>query len=97
MIILLLLGVWFLLGNWTVRLGLLWVLLHLSLIYATLWQSKPEFLAGRHFYQASFGLVLAIGASIDQLRQIDGPRVRAGRWQVSIVMTGIVMTSNKLT
>ncbi len=71
--VLLLLGAWFLMGNWTVRLGLIWVALHLGLIYATLWQSKPQLLAGRHFYQASFGLVLAIGASIDQLRELDVP------------------------
>ena len=84
--VLLLLGAWFLLGNWTVRLGLIWVALHLGLIYATLWQSKPQFLAGRHFYQASFGLVLAIGASIDQVRQMDSPQIKAGRWRVSVVM-----------
>jgi hypothetical protein len=89
-IILLLFGAWFLMGSWTVRLGLIWAALHLGLIYATLWQSKPNLLAGRHFYQASFGLVLAIGGSIDQLREIGPPRVHVGRWRISVVMAGIV-------
>ncbi len=90
LIVLLLLSAWFLLGNWTVRLGLIWAALHLGLIYATLWQSKPNLLAGRHFYQASCGLVLAIGASIDQLREMDTPHVKLGRKRVSLVMAGVV-------
>jgi hypothetical protein len=88
--VLLLLGAWFLMGSWTVRLGLIWVALHLALIYAALWQSKPNLLAGRHFYQASFGLALAIGGSIDQLREIGTPEIRVGRWRVSLVMALIV-------
>ncbi|PID85049.1 MAG: hypothetical protein CSB13_10070 [Chloroflexi bacterium] len=89
-VVLLLLGIWFLLGNWTIRLGLIWVGLHLSLIYVTLWQSKPELLAGRHFYQASWGLALAVGASIDLLPEVDSLQIKVGRWRVPVVMAGIV-------
>jgi hypothetical protein len=91
--LLILLLVWFILGNWTVRLGLLWLLLHLGLIYATLWQSKPNLLAGRHFYQASIGLALAFGGSFDQLMARFGRRAALGRWRFSLaaaLLAGVV-------
>ena len=65
MITLLLLGLWFWWGSRTVRLGLVWLGLHLMFIYWALWSQLPELYAGRHIYQAMIGLVLAIGASLD--------------------------------
>jgi hypothetical protein len=56
---------WFWWGNRTVRLGLVWLGLHLVFIYWALWTQLPELYAGRHIYQAMIGLVLAIGASLD--------------------------------
>ena len=91
--ILLLLGAWFLYGSWTVRLGLIWVLLHGGLIFATLYQAKPNLLAGRHFYQAAFGIALALGGSLDQLLALDSPPVKVGKWRVSLmtsVLVGVV-------
>jgi hypothetical protein len=88
--ILLLLGAWFLYGSGTVRLGLVWVALHLGLIYATLWQSKPQLLAGRHFYQAAFGMALALGGSLDQLLALDSPQFKVSKWRVSLMRTVLV-------
>ncbi len=65
LVILLLLGLWFGWGGRTVRLGLVWLGLHLVFIYWALWTQLPELYAGRHIYQAMIGLVLAIGASLD--------------------------------
>lgn len=65
MVTLLLLGLWFWWGSRTVRLGLVWLGLHLVFIYWALWSQLPELYAGRHIYQAMIGLVLAIGASLD--------------------------------
>lgn len=64
-LILLLLGMWFWRGNRTIRLGLVWLVLHLIFIYWALWTQLPELYAGRHIYQAMIGLVLAIGASLE--------------------------------
>ena len=64
-IVLLLLGAWAWWGNRTVRLGLVWLALHLAFIYWALWTQLPELYAGRHIYQAMIVLVLAIGASLD--------------------------------
>ena len=65
--VILLLGLWFWQGNRTVRLGLLWLLLHLTFIYWALWTQLPTLYAGRHIYQAMIGLVLALGASFDMV------------------------------
>ena len=62
-----LLGLWFLWGNRTVRLGLVWLLLHLAFIYWALWTQLPELYAGRHIYQGMIGLVLAVGASFEEI------------------------------
>ena len=80
--VLLLLGLWFWWGNRTVRLGLVWLLLHLIFIYWALWSQLPELYAGRHIYQGMIGLVLAIGASLEAVlrenflkqRTQSGPR-----------------------
>lgn len=64
-LVLLLLAGWGWWGNRTVRLGLVWLGLHLVFIYWALWTQLPELYAGRHIYQAMIGLVLAIGASLD--------------------------------
>ncbi len=57
-------AVWY--GNTIVRLGLLWAALHLAFIYVALWTQKPELYAGRHIYNALPGVVLAIGAGVQQ-------------------------------
>ena len=58
-------AVWY--GNHIVRLGLLWAGLHLAFIYVVLWTQKPEFYAGRHIYNALPGIVLVIGAGLQQI------------------------------
>lgn len=65
--VLLLLGLWFYWGSRTVRLGLVWLALHLAFIYWALWSQLPNLYAGRHIYQGMIGLVLAIGASLAPL------------------------------
>ena len=70
-----LLGLWFWWGNRTVRLGLVWLLLHLTFIYWALWTQLPNLYAGRHIYQGMIGLVLAIGASLEMgLRDSFSPQ-----------------------
>lgn len=66
-----LLVMWLWYGNKVVRLGLLWTGLHLALIFMTLWANLPQLYAGRHIYVASIGLVLAIGATIDQITAVS--------------------------
>jgi hypothetical protein len=63
----LLLGVWFWRGNHVVRLGLAWLLLHLTFIYLALWTQLPLLYAGRHIYQGMFGLILASGATLEMI------------------------------
>jgi hypothetical protein len=65
--LLLFIAFWAWQGGRVVRLGLIWAGLHLAFIYWALWSQKPEFYAGRHIYNAWIGLVLAIGATIDQV------------------------------
>lgn len=65
--VLVLLVMWFWWGSRTVRLGLTWLLLHVVFIYWALWTQLPELYAGRHIYQGMFGLVLAVGASLEIL------------------------------
>lgn len=79
-------GVWFWRGGRVVRLGLLWTLLHLAFIYWALWSQKPNLYAGRHIYNASIGLVLAIGAAMDALIRRYGARTRPLRWPVRTVI-----------
>ena len=62
-----LLGLWFWWGNRVVRLGLVWLLLHLIFIFWALWTQLPELYAGRHIYQGMIGLVLAVGASFEEI------------------------------
>jgi hypothetical protein len=54
-------------GNRVVRLGLIWLLLHLTFIYWALWTQLPLLYAGRHIYQAMIGLVLAVGATLEMV------------------------------
>ncbi|KAA3658649.1 MAG: hypothetical protein DWQ04_24480 [Chloroflexi bacterium] len=61
-----LLGIGFWYSNKIVRLGLLWAALHLAFIYLALWAQKPELYAGRHIYNALPGVVLAVGAGVQQ-------------------------------
>ncbi len=77
--VLVLLGMWFWWGNRTVRLGLAWLLLHLTFIYWALWTQLPELYAGRHIYQGMIGLVLAIGASLETVLQENFSPQRARR------------------
>ena len=83
--VLVLLGPWFCWGNRTVRLGLVWLLLHLAFIYWALWTQLPNLYAGRHIYQGMIGLVLAIGASLEMvLRENFSPQrtQRAQRFSI---------------
>lgn len=52
---------WFWRGSPLERFGIIWAVLHLVFIFATLWLPKPELFAGRHIYQAWIGLTLAFG------------------------------------
>ena len=79
--ILILLGLWGWFGNRTVRLGLLWLLLHLAFIYWALWTQLPELYAGRHIYQAMPGLVLAVGATVEALLPRSSRRVQRKKWR----------------
>ncbi len=81
--ILLLLAAWAWVGNRVVRLGLLWLLLHLALIYAALWAQKPNLFAGRHFYNGAIGFVWAVGATFDLLLAASPAKLRLGRRKVS--------------
>ncbi|MFZ1400683.1 MAG: hypothetical protein WAS33_27525 [Candidatus Promineifilaceae bacterium] len=74
-----LVGVWFWRGNGVVRLGLAWLLLHLSFIYLALWTQLPLLYAGRHIYQGGLGLVLAIGATFELLLAFNFSPQRARR------------------
>ncbi len=65
--VLVLVWLWFWWGNRVVRLGLLWLLLHLTFIYWALWSQLPNLYAGRHIYQGMIGLVLAISASFEMI------------------------------
>ncbi|MCA9916852.1 MAG: hypothetical protein KC445_02825 [Anaerolineales bacterium] len=58
---------WFWWGNRVVRLGLIWLLLHLTFIYLALWTELPKLYAGRHIYQGGIGLMLAIGATLEMV------------------------------
>ncbi|MAT97099.1 MAG: hypothetical protein CL608_08155 [Anaerolineaceae bacterium] len=73
------LWLWFWWGNRTVRLGLVWLLLHLLFIYWALWTQLPNLYAGRHIYQGMIGLVLAIGASLEMVLREDFSPRRARR------------------
>lgn len=59
------LGLWAWKGQRVTRWGLAWAALHLTFIYFVLWSQKPEFYAGRHIYNAWIGIVLALGATVD--------------------------------
>jgi hypothetical protein len=65
-------------GSRVVRLGLLWLVLHLAFIYWALWSYQPQFFAGRHLYNALIGLALAGAALVHALLQRP-----LGRWQKS--------------
>ncbi|RMG99578.1 MAG: hypothetical protein D6706_05255, partial [Chloroflexi bacterium] len=58
-------AIWFWYGGRTVKFGLTWLALHAAFIYWALWSQKPELFAGRHLYNASVGLVWALGWVID--------------------------------
>ncbi len=79
--LLVLVGLWFWWGSRPVRLGLIWLGLHLTFIYWALWSQLPELYAGRHIYQGMIGLVLAIGASLEMVlrREILPQRARRTR------------------
>jgi hypothetical protein len=53
---------WFRRGNRAVRLSLLWVALHLGLLYVAVWTQARELFAGRHLYNAWAALALALAA-----------------------------------
>ncbi|MEZ4590442.1 MAG: glycosyltransferase family 39 protein [Chloroflexota bacterium] len=78
-VVLALVGVWFWRGSWVVRLGLAWLLLHLSFIYLALWTQLPLLYAGRHIYQGGLGLVLAIGATFEMFLAFNFSPQRAQR------------------
>ncbi|VAW29874.1 hypothetical protein MNBD_CHLOROFLEXI01-4233 [hydrothermal vent metagenome] len=90
-------GLWFYWGGRAVRLGLLWLLLHLTFIFWALWTQLPELYAGRHIYQAMIGLVLAVGASADQLlMQVLPQRTRRAQRKITQrplrwVQTGLLL------
>ncbi|MBK8984866.1 MAG: hypothetical protein IPM39_02105 [Chloroflexi bacterium] len=98
--ILLLLGAWAWAGNRVVRLGLLWLLLHLALIYAALWAQKPNLFAGRHFYNGVIGFAWAVGATFDLLLAASPAKLRLGKWRVSrlglaiAVVMGVILLAH---
>lgn len=59
--------IWFWEGGPVIKLGLFWAVSHLAFIYLALWSQKPELLAGRHLYNAYFGLVLAIMSGLPRV------------------------------
>jgi hypothetical protein len=72
--LLLLIGYWFVRGSRPVRLGLIWLALHLGFIYLALWSQRPDLFAGRHLYSAWIGVCVAVAGSIAGLgrRTADG-------------------------
>lgn len=62
--ILLLLATWYHRGNKPARFGLIWMVLHLGLVYLTLWRLRPDLFAGRHLYGAWVGVTLALSGML---------------------------------
>ncbi len=83
----LLVWVWY--GRKIVRLGLLWTAVHLLLIFGTLWINLPNLYAGRHIYVASIGIVLAIGATVDQITAVSTRTITLHKKQRPIAKAGI--------
>lgn len=86
---LLLLLLWFGVGDGRTRLGLVWFGLHLSFIYLALYTQRPELYAGRHLYTALPGLLLGVGVGIDRFvagRQWLTPRQR-------MMVAGVMVTA----
>ena len=80
-VMLALVGLWFWWGSRVIRLGLAWLLLHLSFIYLALWTQLPLLYAGRHIYQGGLGLALAIGATLEMILAHDFSPQRPRRTQ----------------
>ncbi|MFQ5420192.1 MAG: hypothetical protein ACE5EY_07500, partial [Anaerolineae bacterium] len=82
---------WFRRGSRQVRLGLVWLGLHIGFIYLALWVQKPQFFAGRHIYQGMLGGALAVAAGLDQLAARTRRRDQKRFWQISAGLATAVL------
>jgi hypothetical protein len=67
-------------GNGVIRLGLLWLVLHLAFIYWALWSYQSQFFAGRHLYNALIGPSLVVAALVHALME-EHLSHRPKQWQ----------------
>ena len=88
---LVLLVIWLWFGNKIVRLGLLWTAVHLLFIYWALWINLPNLYAGRHIYVASIGLILAIGATVEQVTAVSQRTLKIKQTELPLAKTVIFL------
>jgi hypothetical protein len=96
---LLLLGLayWFRRGGAVVRLGLVWLALHLVFIYWALWSYQPQFFAGRHLYNGLIGLHFALGALLQDFLQPPAPARKQARQAVAGAVLVMLLILNART
>ncbi len=74
--LLFLLGYWFARGSRPVRLGLIWLGLHLVFIYFALWSQRPDLFAGRHLYSSWIGVCVAVAGTLAEFAPGKGSRLK---------------------
>ncbi len=85
----LLFWVWY--GTKIARWSLLWTAVHLAFIFWTLWINLPTLYAGRHIYVASIGLVIAVGATVDQITAVYPQTVKWQKRKLSVAKIGAAL------
>lgn len=86
-----LVAVWLWYGSKIVRYGLLWTAVHLFFIFWTLWINLPNLYAGRHIYAASIGVVIAIGATVDQLTAVYRKTIKWQKRKIPVAKAGAAL------